>query len=310
MKVRNARPRVNSYTSSLWQKLTGRFALIGVCVYLIGFVLPLSWDIPLILLGVCGALALIAESKHSERSWPPLTLPIVLFFIVATGLSTIVSVDVGRSLRLSVALLPGLLLFFLLAYHIRGVRELYMVSLGVSVAGIIVSGMVLWNVGRWNIIGSDGKSLHEIVPAIGIPILIVPNDATFLSIIAPLSIILLYREPRSARGIIAATSLVLSILAICILRSRTALLTLGIVLICAMVTMQSRRRFMLSMACILSILLIGVCADAFLFPVRGPTEKTLVEKIMHKSVLGGRLSYWSTAWDMFREAPLLGKGIK
>ena len=46
---------------------------------------------------------------------------------------------------------------------------------------------------------------------VGSPILIVPNDVAFLAVIAPLSLALVYLQPRSAVAILALTSMVLSL---------------------------------------------------------------------------------------------------
>src|SRR5690242_8620083 len=85
------------------------FALLGACIYLVGLALPLPWHLPLVGLALMSALAVLFGSPQRTTSWSPLTIA-VLAFLASVGLSTLVSEDVGRSMRLSAPLLPGLLL--------------------------------------------------------------------------------------------------------------------------------------------------------------------------------------------------------
>jgi hypothetical protein len=94
----------------------------------------------LMLLAVMSLLAILSSRRHRPAYWPPLSLP-VLGFVVATGVTILGSADVGRSLHLSAALLPALLLFVLIADHfpdLHATRLLYLtccaVSLGLSAA--------------------------------------------------------------------------------------------------------------------------------------------------------------------------------
>src|SRR5262249_18293036 len=97
------------------------FGPIGACAYLIGFALPWSWDLPLMMLAVMSLLAILTGVRHRPSAWPPLSLP-VLGFVVATAVAIFRSADVTHSLHLSAALLPGLLLFFLIAEHFPDLR--------------------------------------------------------------------------------------------------------------------------------------------------------------------------------------------
>ena len=136
-----------------------------------------------------------------------------------------------------------------------------------------------------------------------IPILIVPNDLSFLAVIAPLSLVLLYREPRGVMSIFAAASIFLSLCTICIFRSRTAAVTMIVSLICATALIYPRRRLLVGMAGVLGTLVLALLFNALVFP-----ETQLVTKVIHRWGSMGRSSYWVTAWNMFLEAPLLGHG--
>src|SRR5712692_1501630 len=93
------------------------FALFGVCIYLAGLVLPLPSYLPLIGLALMSALAVFFRPPQHTPFWSPLTIAVIAF-LVSVGVSTLVSEDIGRSLRLSAALLPSILLFVLVKDHL------------------------------------------------------------------------------------------------------------------------------------------------------------------------------------------------
>jgi len=132
----------------------------------------------------------------------------------------------------------------------------------------------------------------------------VPNDVAFLALVAPLSLVLLYRQPRSVVGILAALSILLSVCAVCALRSRGAILTFIVSIICVAALLRPR----LSLACGLVILISALLVDGFLgFPLMAKFGSVWDNKFSDIGV-GGRIKLWSTAWAMFLEAPLLGHG--
>ena len=190
---------------------------------------PLLGSLPLVGFAVCGALAVTTRSGACHPlGWAPLTLAVAAF-LCSTAVSTAASVDVARSLSLSAPFLPGVLLFVVLAAHASGpedVRRLYLV---LSATGLGLAVLLLLRA-AWS--PPDGIDLFALVPRLGIPILVVPNDVTVLAVLAPLSLLLCH-EPRGTVGLIAALSLLLSAGAICAYRSRTAILTMAIALICA-----------------------------------------------------------------------------
>ena len=103
-----------SHSSSLSRRWSSECGVIGACLYIAGFVLPLQWDIPLLVLALwdipllvlalMSTLTIITSSRNGSPSWSPLTIS-VLVFLATVGLSTLVSLDVSRSVRLSVSLL-------------------------------------------------------------------------------------------------------------------------------------------------------------------------------------------------------------
>jgi O-antigen ligase len=192
------------------------------------------------------------------------------------------------------------LLFFVVASHeveTRDIRRFYLI---LSAVGLGLAAMVLW--GAWT--APHGLRLHALVPRLGIPILVVPNDLTVLAIIAPLSWVLLYRTPLSLGTLVPVLSLLLSAAAVGVYRSRTAILTMLVTLLFTIaVSQRVRQRWLWWVGGLVVLLLVLLtCLDVFHFP--GPS---LLTKFLGKG-LSGRDKYWATAWTMFGDAPLVGQG--
>jgi O-antigen ligase len=269
---------------------------IGACAYLAGFALPLPWDLPLMLLAVMSLVAILSSSQHRPASWPPLSLP-VLGFVVATGVAMLGSVDVGRSLYLSAALLPALLLFVLIADHFPDLHATHLLYLTCCTVSLGLAAVLLWGV--WK---PDGRPPSvSTVLTVGSPILLVANDSTFLAVLAPLALVILYHRPRSLGGIVAALALLGSGGVIVLLRSRTALLTMLISLMCAAALLRPQRRLAFALGCGLTLVGLALLLDGCLgFP--------LLAKVVREWQGSGRGHLWRVAWAMFLDAPWVGHG--
>jgi O-antigen ligase len=192
--------------------------------------------------------------------------------------------------RLSASLLPAVLLFFVVAEHFDGTRDTRRLYLTFSAVGLGLASVLLWTAWR-----NGGVEPSGLVSDVGSPILLVPNDGTFLAVVAPLSLAVLSREHRGAVGVLTALSVLLSVCAVGILQSRVATLTMVASTTCAATLVWPR----LGPACGLVILILVLLIDGFLgFP--------LVAKF--SLILNMRIPLWLAAWAMFLDAPLLGHG--
>jgi hypothetical protein len=98
-------PTLLPHSSSLSLRWSSKFGLVGVCLYIAGFALPLKWDIFLLVLALFSAFAFITRLRTSTTTRSALAL-LVVVFLAATALSTLMSVDRDRSIRLGMQLLP------------------------------------------------------------------------------------------------------------------------------------------------------------------------------------------------------------
>jgi hypothetical protein len=221
--------RVPRRTSD-YAKPLARFVVFA---YLIGFAIDLNINALLILLAGCSIAAVWLNSGKTARPPRSPIVYLVALFLLVAGLSILLSEDVARSLRLSAPLLPAVLLFFLTHEFFDDagdLRHLYacltLVAFGLAVA-------LLWTAltaGEWYPAGW--------IAALGSPILIVPNDITFLAIIAPLALALVYQQPRSLIGALALLALALTACTLTMYGSRGATLTFFVATACTAVALD------------------------------------------------------------------------
>lgn len=267
--------------------------LIGVCAYVGALAVPWRHDVPLLLLAACGVAATLTHREalpHVRSS----VIASVVIFLAATAVSTWLSDNWARSVRLSAPFVPAMLLCALIAGSVRGPRDLRLVYGAFSALALGMSAALFWTIAErgWLI-------PHDAAPAIGSPLLVAPNDVTFLTVIAPFSLMLLVGVSSRVVRSLSGLSLVTGLIAAAILQSRTALLTTIVALFCAAILMRRGRR--LAIAGVLGIAIVVLATDAVLgFPV--------IQKSIVQWRGSGRLELWSAGWPMFRAAPWLGHG--
>jgi O-antigen ligase len=265
------------------------FAAIGTSAYIIGFAVPFNWDFPLVALGVCAVLSIIFAPPKLVASRPPMLFPLI-FFLGSIGASAAASINLSVSVYLSVALLPAVLIYFLLSEQIQGADQIRLVFLGFSAVSLVISLFIIVLA-----LSDLGAQPSTWISRLASPILVVPNDTAFLAVLAPLSIALFRSERDCVIRAVALASAVLGVVAICILRSRTGLLTMVVSTTVCVWFIRPRLGLLYG----IGIIAIGVMVDGFLgFP--------LLAKF--GGISDRRLSLWLAAWDMFRDAPILGQG--
>ena len=266
----------------------------GVCLYVVGVALPFDWNLPLVLLASSGLVGTLGAVRRPSRFESSRLHLLVLAFVAAVGLSTLASGDMGRSLRLSAPLLPGILLFLLCAQQGRTRRHLQLLYLSMSVASAWLSASVIWAALR--------SSVTDPVTWVGTlnsPLLIVPNDIAWASVVAPLSLVVLLRDPRSLAAGLAAIALLGGVSAVVLLQSRVAALTLLVCMLGFGLVLRHRL--------VLPLVAVGFSVALLVDALMGfPLVSKFVD-LRHWDGTG-RLPVWVAAWSMFLDAPVLGHG--
>ena len=270
-----------------WQ--TSQWATAGVCLFLLGFAAPIPSQWPLLALVGFALFATFKDSEPAKLGSPIPLMVAMSLFLVSAGLSIFFSIDPGRSLELSASWIPGVLLFVVVSERVREEKDLRAVYACLSGVALGLSLALL--VGRW----SHGPDAHSWLLGMGLPVLVVPNDIHFLALLAPFSLILADRDPRSGLGALGLLSIALTGAAIIALGSRGAVL----VWLTGLVATGTLLRPRLGLGLGASALSVVVLADALLgFP--------LASKFTH--LVDTRISLWIIAWEMFLDAPWVGQG--
>jgi len=268
---------------------SSHWATLGVCLFLLGFAAPVPSHFPLAAL-VGGALMAVLLDRTPRQGAVPMPFVVVaVLYLLLMGLSIFFSDDRVRSLELSAAWVPGVLLFVVISERLRSAANLRAVYGCFSLVALALAATLL--VGRW----LHGANPHAWLSTMQLPVLVVPNDCHFLALLTPFSLILVDRAPRSWLGAMALVSIGLTGLAILALGSRGAVLTLMACLVTTGTLLRPRLGLILGFSTIAVI----VAGDAALgFP--------LASKFTH--VVDTRISLWIVAWEMFLDAPWLGHG--
>ena len=214
----------------------------------------------------------------------------VIVFLAVTALSVVSSVNLSRSLQLSLALLPAAMLFLLIAERLD-CRHVVWVFQTLLVIGSVLCWLLLWQ--AW--IDNDGNPTLWI-KNLGTPLLRVPNDTLFIALIAPLSLILFLRNPKSLCGVLAGLYVFLSLVVVIVYQSRLALMSVIIAFALIARSLGITRKWLWAGA-VIGLTVVGV--DSLM-------GFALLAKF--NTFWLHRMPLWQAAWNLFADSPWLGHG--
>lgn len=261
-------------------------AATGTYAYVATFALPAAANASLVLLAVVSVLVAALDRRRSPRD--NRLLAAVVFFGLSTIISVSTSVDVARSLRLSVPLIPGALLFLLISgsFGRREIRGLYATF---SLVSLAAAGHLLWVAQpSWgNPVGWMERT--------DTTLFVVPNDVAFFATVLPLSLALVADAPGIALGALGTASVLADVTVVVMYQSRGALLTT--LLVIGLWATHLRWRTAVALMGAAVVVILGIDGTAG-FPLCRRFWETW----------GTRVPIWLAALHMFRDAPLLGHG--
>jgi len=283
--------------ASSYPKWASELGAIGACAYIAGLAVPGRPSFWLMVLAAGGLLLFFRQPDKPFHRVPLLFS--VLLFLGVTLLSILRSEDIRRSIRLSAPLVPALLLFILIADHFEVPRHTRWLYLTLSAAGLALSLEVLWNAWRnkWVIPPGWQNWLSDVRS----PLLVVPNDTVFLAVIAPLSLAVLLCQSGKASKLLAAVSILLSIVAVSVIQSRIATLTIVASLGIAAALVKPRFAFVGGPAVLAAALILDATLGFPLLAKSSVLWRT-------SDFWNGRIPVWSAAWTGFITSPILGHG--
>jgi O-antigen ligase len=265
-----------------------------VCLYFLLSALPFQADFALLALaGATIPLAVLAP-PHRPVQTSRLDIAIILWLGIQ-AVAVWFSADPKASFRLSAPLVPAILVYYLISTHVRWVGSLRLVYLAISALALALATVLLWTAWRF-----PWTSTYRWAARLGSPMIVVPNDFTFVALVMPLSALFLAPRYGRAKRIVAGLSITISLAAITLLRSRVSLLTAFV----SLTSFAALKRPRLALVAVTSLLLIFVATDAAL-------GFALLGKFFHLANdegVTGRISLWSAAWVLFLESPWTGHG--
>jgi len=257
-----------------------------------------QWDFALIGLSILAFFAV--ATRDTNKTFRPTSPLIFLFlaFLLTSMLSAFFSENMFNSLRFGFFLLPGTLLFFLIGEHFDSPKGLDLLYATLSFLGLGLAFLLLWTAWTHPEIQDISNTMAR---TMGSPLIIVANDVIILSLLAPFSAVLIYKDYSSHAGIVGALSIILSIGAIVSYQSRGAFLTMIVSLaIFAFITVKDKARKGFPVALGLGLISMVLIVDW----IRG---FSLMGKVFYGSV-SNRIFLWASAWEEFLRAPIIGNG--
>ncbi|GAB4362153.1 MAG: hypothetical protein Kow0060_18210 [Methylohalobius crimeensis] len=260
----------------------------AVYFYLATFALPFSLDIGLLGLAVLGSRAALASAPR----FPSGILAAFLFLMLVIGMGNVGSPDFQRSLRLSLALIPACLVYFLISGYF-GKRQL----IGLCLTWALIACAL----GGWMLMVSathPQMSPTEWIVQGRLTAFKVPNDIVLFQILLPFPLALFKLSPKfSAQSWLAWAAIAISLSLAVVYHSRLAILIGGVSMaLFFLLLRESKQLFRIGTVACLGLILMDAALGF-----------TLTTKFL--SSWTSRLPLWWAAWQMFLQSPLTGHGI-
>lgn len=266
------------------------FGPVAVFLYFALLPLPLNRDLPLVLLALGSCMVLSKILPGDGFTEHPITIG-VFIFLAAVTMSILTSVNISQSLKLSIPFLPAVLLFFVIIYQFKEPHFIRMFYIILTFMTLAVS---LWLLST--VLKAPASSPAGWIALVNSPILVVPNDLTFFSLLAPLSVALIYSEGRGIIRLLAFFSVIVSACVACIFQSAVALATTAVSLFSMFIMLRPRSIPAFSFA---SLILITTLDALFGSPLAAKFVTNWSQ----------RIPLWTAALAMFRDAPVNGHGL-
>lgn len=263
--------------------------LWALSIYLLSLGFDLRFDIPLALF-VAVTVYFLASAHDRMISWRLLqTHWPVLLFLVGTLVATVFSVNRDHSLAVQVQFLPALLVYVVVVCFVDDKGKLDFV-----LSALVLSALFLAAVFFVRLLFNELQDPMEKVIALRSSFFTVPNDALFLSVVAPLAVaLILTHTSRVVRGFCVAY-LILAFAMTVYLQSRQAV---GVFI------------FSLFFMAFLYRPKLGLWVGGLGILIALSLDWLLGKGLASKLVLFFPRQYvWGAAWEMFLERPVTGWG--
>ena len=261
---------------------------IGFFLYML--ILPFYWsNFSFLIIVAVSALAPHGHNGKINKRIGRVNLSVIVFATIF-AISILASDTISTSLRFSAAWPSCLIIYYVVATQLDYQKDWQLFCLSFSLCAFFSS--LLCILGFYF---NYGMSPSDTIDGIRSPLFIVPNDTIFLSLVAPLSISILTTSKQILIRLVAAASILTSLVVVIAVESRTALIV-AIVCVAAYIWNYRSRHIVIYLSALIAAI---VTVDAILgFPIyqKLPVIPSSRIPLLHSSLV------------MWEASPLIGGG--
>jgi O-antigen ligase len=284
--------RINQYKNLMrLLKNTSLLTNASICFFYIVFFVFNNLNIPLALIAI---LFIWLEFKNKKKSTRlPLINILIFLFLISLLISTITSYNSNASLRVIWHVIPGVMLYLLLAekFDLKKINYLFHTFTAIS---IILSIILLFNYWQYPL-----KNVRELIKISHFLFMFTPNDTVILTFFSFFSFYILTTKPEIRIKLYSILGIILPLITIIIYQSRLSILISILFLFLYMIIIKkSKKLFFITLFCIVIIIPLVDMLNHF----------TLLQKLTSLATLQHRYHLWLAGWEIFLQHPILGSG--
>jgi O-antigen ligase len=262
-------------------------ALWTLALYLCSLGFNLKYDIPLVFF----ALSLSYFFLHThinmnmsfvKRHWH------VIFFGIGTVIVTLASTDVAYSAMAQVQFMPSLMIYIAIVTVVQNPSQLRFIYVSVVFVTLLIAITLLWQITT-----AESTDMMIKLKESRNPLFIVPNDVLFLVALSPIALAMAIFERHWTFKLLAISCLAGVGVASIYIESRQASAIYAFTMFAFFFLWRP-----------LWGVVIGLTALALVFCIDALLGGGLVKKLF----LFPRAYIWQSAWEMFLDSPITGKG--
>ena len=265
------------------------FLAWSLFLYLFKIALPFFSIIPLYLISLAGILSAIYLRKNQLFFESPISKAMFVY-ISCYIFSIFFSVNLNRTILLSLSLIPGTLIFCLVSSYFN-LKLLYQLSTLFVLISFTISISALWTY-----FVSESQEPAYWITEMGNPYILVPNDLIVLSLLLPFAIMFLHKNPFSAAGAISFISILSCLLTLVLYHSRAGFFVAFVSIFMFIREFYPKSKTLLCM----------IAGTSSLGAVDWFCNFGFLQKFF--GVWTSRLPAWIIALEIFNDYPWIGSG--
>lgn len=258
-----------------------------LALYLCSLGFQMKYDVPLVLFALALSHFLLNMHINMNSAWVKRHWH-VIFFGAMTVIITLASTDVAYSAMAQVQFIPSVLIYMAIVSAVQNPKDLRFIYITIVFVTLLIAATLLWQ-----LINAENTDMMMKLKECQNPLFIVPNDVLFLVALSPIALGMAIFEKQWPLKLLAGICLICVGIASIYIESRQASALYAFSLFAFFFLW--RPLWGVVVGSVALVLVIGV--DALL-------GGGLVKKLF----LFPRAYIWQSAWQMFLDSPIVGKG--